>query len=281
MGEEAAQALAGNPAPFTACARARRGLADDRGSAVAPEPAPHPGALRGRPLPRDHVELALALDVVGYLAPAAARLAQAGISMVPQCAFQKDHLLVPASRAADAVRVLRGSPGTAPALEGRALEREQVVEGHGLAGDEALGRWRGGWRVSIDAFRFKAARSGAAWCRRPGGDRRMLGYGQHEAIEGRGRRERARLFEELGQPRPAEFAVRGVAGLVGSVAEDQQAVPFRIARDPISSRPRGRSGVRKGPVAGISRGLPRRPSSISGGWPALKWRTRPSAKSWP
>lgn len=34
------------------------------------------------------------LAVVGYLAPAAARLAAAGVSIVPQCAFLKDHLLV-------------------------------------------------------------------------------------------------------------------------------------------------------------------------------------------
>ena len=34
------------------------------------------------------------LGVVGYLAPAAARLAAAGVSIVPQCAYLKDHLLV-------------------------------------------------------------------------------------------------------------------------------------------------------------------------------------------
>ena len=50
--------------------------------------------------------LSLDLDVVGYLAPAAARLADAGISVVPQCAASRDHLLVPAHRLEDAVRVL-------------------------------------------------------------------------------------------------------------------------------------------------------------------------------
>jgi hypothetical protein len=50
--------------------------------------------------------LSLDLDVVGYLAPAAARLAAAGISVVPQCAASRDHLLVPAHRLEDAVRVL-------------------------------------------------------------------------------------------------------------------------------------------------------------------------------
>lgn len=34
------------------------------------------------------------LDVVGYLAPAALALADAGVSIIPQCACLKDHLLV-------------------------------------------------------------------------------------------------------------------------------------------------------------------------------------------
>ena len=34
------------------------------------------------------------LEVVGYLAPAALALAEAGISVIPQCAYLKDHLLV-------------------------------------------------------------------------------------------------------------------------------------------------------------------------------------------
>lgn len=44
------------------------------------------------------LDLDLELDVCGYLAPAAERLAEAGIPIVPQCAFRKDHLLVPAAR---------------------------------------------------------------------------------------------------------------------------------------------------------------------------------------
>jgi hypothetical protein len=40
------------------------------------------------------LDIDLDLGVVGYLAPAAARLAAAGISIVPQCAYSKDHLLV-------------------------------------------------------------------------------------------------------------------------------------------------------------------------------------------
>lgn len=47
------------------------------------------------------LELNLDLQTVGYLAPAAIRLAEAGISIIPQCAFLKDHLLV---RASDAER---------------------------------------------------------------------------------------------------------------------------------------------------------------------------------
>jgi hypothetical protein len=46
------------------------------------------------------------LSVVGYLAPAAERLAQAGVSIVPQCGYLKDHLLVREADLKDALRVL-------------------------------------------------------------------------------------------------------------------------------------------------------------------------------
>jgi hypothetical protein len=46
------------------------------------------------------------LDVCGYLAPAAERLATAGIAIVPQCAFLKDHLLVHERDLAAAVAAL-------------------------------------------------------------------------------------------------------------------------------------------------------------------------------
>jgi hypothetical protein len=46
------------------------------------------------------------LAVVGYLAPAAARLALARVSIVPQCAFLKDHLLVREADLATALGVL-------------------------------------------------------------------------------------------------------------------------------------------------------------------------------
>jgi len=51
-------------------------------------------------------DLDLPLDVTGYLAPAAAALAEAGVPIVPQCAFSKDHVLVPEDRLDDALHAL-------------------------------------------------------------------------------------------------------------------------------------------------------------------------------
>ena len=51
-------------------------------------------------------DLDLDLAVTGYLAPAAEALAAAGVPIVPQCAFLKDHLLVPAEHLETAVRAL-------------------------------------------------------------------------------------------------------------------------------------------------------------------------------
>jgi len=45
--------------------------------------------------------------VVGYFAPAAQRLAEAGISIVPQCAFLKDHLLIQEADLPKATEVLK------------------------------------------------------------------------------------------------------------------------------------------------------------------------------
>jgi len=53
------------------------------------------------------LDLELALDVTGYLAPAAAALAAAGVPIVPQCAHSKDHLLVPEERLDEALATLR------------------------------------------------------------------------------------------------------------------------------------------------------------------------------
>ncbi|MFI5183644.1 MAG: hypothetical protein ACHQNV_04540 [Vicinamibacteria bacterium] len=46
------------------------------------------------------------LDVCGYLAPAATLLAEAGVALVPQCAFLKDHLLVHDEKLRIAVSIL-------------------------------------------------------------------------------------------------------------------------------------------------------------------------------
>jgi hypothetical protein len=51
-------------------------------------------------------DVTLPLDLVGYLAPAAARLAEAGVPIVPQCGFRTDHLLVRAGDLDAARRVL-------------------------------------------------------------------------------------------------------------------------------------------------------------------------------
>jgi hypothetical protein len=55
------------------------------------------------------------LAVVGYMAPLAARLAAAGVSIIPQCAFLKDHLLIHERHAERAVaeieRMVREASG--------------------------------------------------------------------------------------------------------------------------------------------------------------------------
>jgi hypothetical protein len=51
-------------------------------------------------------DVTLPLDLVGFLAPAALRLAEAGVSIVPQCGFRTDHLLVRAGDLESARRVL-------------------------------------------------------------------------------------------------------------------------------------------------------------------------------
>ena len=51
-------------------------------------------------------DVTLPLDLVGFLAPAAQRLADAGVSIVPQCGFRTDHLLVRADDLGPARRVL-------------------------------------------------------------------------------------------------------------------------------------------------------------------------------
>ena len=48
------------------------------------------------------------LGVTGFLAPLAVRLAEAGVSIVPQCAYLKDHLLVREAHLAVATAVIEG-----------------------------------------------------------------------------------------------------------------------------------------------------------------------------
>jgi hypothetical protein len=58
------------------------------------------------PLRAITLDIDIDLDVCGYLAPAATLLGEAGVSMVPQCAFSKDHLLVHEEKLNTAVEVL-------------------------------------------------------------------------------------------------------------------------------------------------------------------------------
>ncbi len=112
--------------PLEALADAARLVASVRGSFAAliverdevsmtlPEAAWTASLLRARasresgPLRAISLDLDLELSVVGYLAPAATRLAEAGVSIVPQCGFLKDHLLVQAQDLDTALRTLEG-----------------------------------------------------------------------------------------------------------------------------------------------------------------------------
>lgn len=102
-----AAAVVGRASGFVALVAER-----DEVSLTLIEDAWRQSALAGRATaeagPYRVITLAVNIDltVVGYLAPAAARLAEARISIVPQCAFLKDHLLVRQADLETAVRVL-------------------------------------------------------------------------------------------------------------------------------------------------------------------------------
>jgi hypothetical protein len=104
----AAALLAGARAEFAALVLER-----DEVSLSVPAVVWEAGALRERaraaagPYRALTLDLDLDLGVVGYLAPAAERLAAAGISIVPQCAFLKDHLLVREADLAHALVLLQ------------------------------------------------------------------------------------------------------------------------------------------------------------------------------
>jgi hypothetical protein len=72
--------------------------------------SPLRGRERGVSRPLRAITFSLNLDhsICGYLAPAADRLAEAGVSIVPQCAYLKDHLLVHDCDLSRAVTVLEG-----------------------------------------------------------------------------------------------------------------------------------------------------------------------------
>lgn len=84
----------------------------DEVSVTLPESAWLGSPLRGRalgeagPLRALTLDLDLDLELVGFLAPAADRLAAAGVSIIPQCAFLKDHLLVREEQLEEAVRAI-------------------------------------------------------------------------------------------------------------------------------------------------------------------------------
>ncbi len=69
---------------------------------------PIPGVDVSGPYRAITFDLDVDLAAHGYFSPAAQRLAEAGISIVPQCAFLKDHLLVAAADAIKAIDLLEG-----------------------------------------------------------------------------------------------------------------------------------------------------------------------------
>ena len=66
------------------------------------------------------LELDVDLGVCGYLLPAARLLAEAGISIVPQCGYLKDHLVIRDEDAERAVAILEGLVAEAAEAPNRA-----------------------------------------------------------------------------------------------------------------------------------------------------------------
>lgn len=54
------------------------------------------------------IDAAMPVDLVGFFAPLADRLAIARIPIIPQCGFRTDHILVSGPRLEDAMRVTEG-----------------------------------------------------------------------------------------------------------------------------------------------------------------------------
>ena len=86
----------------------------DECSLTAPEGAFGSWRLRGRALEVSRglraisIDASMPVDLVGFLAPLADRLAKVGIPIIPQCGFRTDHILVPGPRLDDAVKVIEG-----------------------------------------------------------------------------------------------------------------------------------------------------------------------------
>jgi hypothetical protein len=84
----------------------------DECTLTAPETAFNAWRLRGRATETVTgqravtIEAKMPVDLVGFLAPLAERLAAAGIPIIPQCGFRTDHLVVPENRVEEAVRVI-------------------------------------------------------------------------------------------------------------------------------------------------------------------------------
>jgi len=81
-------------------------------SLTAPEAAFNSWRLRARAIDVVRglraltIEASMPVDLVGFFAPLAERLAIVGIPIVPQCGFRTDHVLVPSSRVEEACRVV-------------------------------------------------------------------------------------------------------------------------------------------------------------------------------
>lgn len=83
-------------------------------SLTAPEGAFGSWRLRSRALEVSRglraitIDASMPVDLIGFLAPLAERLARAGIPIIPQCGYRTDHILVPGPRVDDAVKVIEG-----------------------------------------------------------------------------------------------------------------------------------------------------------------------------
>lgn len=86
----------------------------DECSLTVPEAAFGTWRLRGRATEVVHglraltIDASMPVDLVGFFAPVAERLAAAQIAIIPQCGFRTDHLLVQGCQLDDAVRVIEG-----------------------------------------------------------------------------------------------------------------------------------------------------------------------------